>query len=94
VIEKRQRRRSDHLVITLQIATMLLALSALAVTVILFETSRTASRRQTCELLRGVVIIATPPARQSHARRFLAETPLSDCDAYAHSRPFKNGRYQ
>jgi hypothetical protein len=47
------------------------------------QVSRQHSARDTCELLRGLVLTSTTPARIAQARAFVARTPLRDCRAYS-----------
>lgn len=73
-----------------QIATLLLALVALAVGLAnlnaktsAIQTSRYDTRLGTCYLLRGLVHAAAPPGRQAIADAYIARTPLRDCRRYA-----------
>lgn len=69
-----------------QILTMLIALGAIVAAVILttngIQTSRRDGRVDSCYLIRGIALKATPPARYQTVLKYLNGTELGNCDSY------------
>lgn len=84
-IDRRHRRRSDRALIILNLATTGLAILAIGATVVLARVEFIQARRSNCELLRGIVQTATPPARRAAGQAFIKSTPLANCNRYAGS---------
>lgn len=71
-----------------QIVINVIAVAALTIAIIgLLELpgSRRDSARDSCRLLRGLVLTATPPERTGAVDGYIARTPLHDCSEYARS---------
>lgn len=69
-----------------QIVTSLVAIAALIVAImglVDVTNSRRDSARDSCLLLRGLVLKATTPSRAAAVHAYIANTPLRDCDNYA-----------
>jgi hypothetical protein len=87
---QRQRRWQDHglgkILRALELLTFVIATAALIIAIVgLLELpgSRRDSARDSCYLLRGLVLTATAPGQQAAVDRYIARTPLHDCNQYA-----------
>lgn len=67
----------------IQIGTAILAIVAIAVSIVLTHDAITSARRDSCHLLRGIVHLATPPGDEKQAQAFILRTPLRNCNKYA-----------
>ena len=84
-------RRRQRLIIALQGVTALAAVIALTLSLtsveVRFNEIQAARERAavaSCELLRGLVLTATPASRRRQGLVFINRTPLRDCRAYGH----------
>lgn len=87
-IERRrwQDRGLGKLLRALETVTFVIATAALVIAIVgLLELpgSRRDSARDSCQLLRGLVLTATPPERAAAVAHYIAHTPLRDCTQYA-----------
>lgn len=72
--------------IALQVVTALVAIAAMVAVVVVVKgeaAGRRNARYDSCFLLRGIVLTATPPNRAKRAQAFIAATPLSNCVSYS-----------
>lgn len=81
-----KQRRRGRILIALQIVTLILGLGTLTYTVVGLDGARIDSRRQSCHLLKGLVLAAAShsPSVEKSARHFIAITALHNCNAYAY----------
>lgn len=89
-------RRVDRLAVwvaAFSAVACLFAIAALAVSYFAQASEIQTSARNSCQLFRVVILAATPPAKIAAAIRFIAATPLHNCDAYA-SNPVSVGQLE
>jgi hypothetical protein len=88
-----ERRKTDRQKIRLLVGSNLLvgltAIGALILVVISFlrfpgqqAALRARAAEDTCYLLRGLVLSATPPSESSRAKTYIDSTPLRNCHTY------------
>lgn len=93
--ERRRERRKDWQIIKAlvagQIVTLILALSGLTIAVFninakadSIQTSRIDSRRDNCNLLKGLALSAAGATGQKATEVYIKKTPLVDCEKYSH----------
>jgi hypothetical protein len=84
-LEKRDIVRIRRLAVA-QVVTGILALVGIVGVLIAINDSNQArinARRDSCYLIRGLAITATPPKRKDLVVAYLKKTPLHDCNHYA-----------
>lgn len=81
--ERRKGRRVELWFIVVQGVTTAMTIGALVWVLTTASTERTAARRDSCRLLKGVVLVSTPPMRKAQVQAFIAKTKLADCEKYA-----------
>lgn len=69
--------------IVIQGITTLITIGALAWVLATATSERTSARKDSCKLLKSVVLVATPPGRKTQVQAFIDETKLADCNKYA-----------
>lgn len=67
----------------LQIITMIVAVIGLAGVVGGFEQARVNARKDSCRLIRHLILAGTPTARRPLVRAYLTHTELANCNRYA-----------
>jgi hypothetical protein len=72
-------RIAERLSILMAIAALAIAIGGLQE----LPTSRRQSARDSCQLIRGLVLTATTSARQAAVEHYIKSTPLHDCSEYA-----------
>lgn len=63
--------------------TTVITLAALAWVLLTATSERTKAREDSCNLLKGIVLTATPHARRAQVQSFIAHTTLANCHQYA-----------
>lgn len=80
---RRRRRKTDWLLIAIQLATGVGAILAIVIAVTSVQTSRRDSAADLCRTMRTIVYAATPHKDRAEGIAFVRRIGLGNCDAYA-----------
>lgn len=81
-------RKNLAVLVTVQILSLIIGLSAIGTAIYLQNQSRKGARQDSCHLLIGLVNAATShaPKAQAAANAYIHRTPLRNCHVYAFGR--------